>query len=135
MSLNTWDLLLRVLDSDVAGNGESLDDGPLDGAEFLESEHAVVELAIFDLLCDEAVDELGDALLAHIFEGAGGCLDGIGHHDDGRLFRSGSGTGIAELFLIDGIGIPAHLLHLLAVEVIDEGVPMVFSNDIDEDLW
>ena len=77
-----WCLLLRVPDSQVAGDREGLDDRLLDCAKLREGELTLIKLAILDLLANEALCELCEALLVHLFEGAGGRLNGISHHDD-----------------------------------------------------
>lgn len=93
--------------------------GALNELELLEGKLAFVELTILHLLRNNAFDEVGDGLLAVFVETARSSFEGIGNHNDGRLFGARFGAGVAEVAFVNEAAIAAHQFDLLVVEVVD----------------
>ena len=90
-----------MVDADEHSFEDSFDSGDVS-----EGDVGIGELAKFDLLVDDGFYKILDGFGIDFFEAAGGCFDGIGHHENCCFFGKGDGAGVSEgVFVDDFVGV------------------------------
>ena len=86
----------RVRDARVVDARKQRDERLFDPREVAQSQITFVELALFEALVDDALDQLLDGLARVVARGAGGGLGAIGEHQDGSFTRLWPRAGVGE---------------------------------------
>ena len=98
--------------------------------EVFEGEVGFGELALADFGVDDVFDEGLELFRALVFHGAGGCLDGVGDHEDGHLAGVGEWARVAKVCWVNGFVGVGFDLH--TVEELYAGSPMVGPDKVDD---
>ena len=102
-----------------------------DGIDILETKRRLVELAVGNLRINHLVNRLGDGLFGEVLQTARTGFDGIGHHEDSRLFGGRFGSRIAEERLI--YFLIRMRVAIGVIEIAHEGGTMMGSDEINDD--
>ena len=94
-------LQFRVTDTGVVDYLQTLYQHLLGHIDIVEGDGAVGIVAIVHLTVDEGVHQVTDALFGVFLQRAGGCLHGIGHHEDSLFTGEGVRSCIREDGLVD----------------------------------